>query len=94
MMARHVYVYYRVPHAEASRWHGAARALQQALAGRCAATALQRRPERVDGEWTWMEIYHDVAEDFDTRLQAEVQRLGLDALARHTEVFVDLDAPR
>lgn len=53
---------------------------------------LKRRPTAKDGYHTWMEVYLNTDQDFETQLRAAVNTAGLDALIegpRHTEYFVD-----
>lgn len=90
-----LYIYYRVPAANAGLFQEKALAMQHALARECGVvTALKRRPDEQDGMHTWMEVYLAVADDFETRLNFALAENRLSALidgARHTEKF--LDAP-
>ncbi len=84
------YIYYRVVAADSARVRGAIEELQRLVAARTGVTG--RLLRRHDDPQTWMEVYESVpdAEGFQTLLQEEVQRLGLDELIgspRHTEIF-------
>lgn len=53
---------------------------------------LQRRPEAIDGLHTWMEIYRQIPQGFETDLNRLVQCSGLIPLIhgkRHVEYFMD-----
>lgn len=55
---------------------------------------LQKRPAEQDGMHTWMEIYYQVAPDFEQRLELAYAQTGLQQLQsgeRHMEYFVDVD---
>jgi hypothetical protein len=85
-----VYIYYRVRDDHAARMAPRVRAMQ-ALLG---AGQLKRRPGSNDGLQTWMEIYMDTADGFDTILQGAVRDAGLAEFTqgpRHTEIFTDVE---
>ncbi len=84
----HLYVYYDVPDASASAVRERLSALQAELG-----VVHPRLRRRADRGTTWMEVYEDVAPDFEERLAAAVARHGLAALTgpRHVERFVDAD---
>lgn len=85
-----LYVYYKVPAAQAAALQPAVAALQQALAeAHGVQPQLKRRPGEQDGVQTWMEIYPGVSEGFCAALDAAVTQAGLPG-PRHTEIFVDL----
>ncbi len=88
-----VYVYYDVPLAAIEGVSARVRAMQSAMTGTATRTGLLRRPEAKADAQTWMEIYEDVATDFDTRLRDAVEVHGLAALCgpRHVERFIPLD---
>ncbi|MFZ6742512.1 DUF4936 family protein [Undibacterium sp. JH2W] len=55
---------------------------------------LQRRPTEQDGMHTWMEVYHQVASDFEQRLELAYAQTGLQQLQsgeRHMEYFMDVN---
>jgi len=90
-----IYVYYRVPEANALMLRPRLQSLQQSLAEEYTIQhSLKRRPEPSEGCQTWMEVYHQVPEDFAAALHKAVDDHGLMALIRgerHVEVFVDVD---
>lgn len=93
-----LYVYYRVPAANAALLLPRITAMQASLAAHFKlATALKRRPETQNGTQTWMEIYMalpaEASEDFIAEMELEAQQTGLSGLTegcRHIERFVDL----
>lgn len=89
-----LYVYYKVRAQDAAALAPRVRAIQAALAARCAAAPqLKRRPELRDGLQTWMEIYAGVDAAFGAELERACAGLdGLIAGARRAEVFIDLAA--
>ncbi|HVL75350.1 MAG TPA: DUF4936 family protein [Noviherbaspirillum sp.] len=93
-MARHLYVYYRVPVEHASQMHQRAQALLKSISRECGIVArLQRRPEEKDGRQTWMEVYEAVPAGFEETLERAAEREGMTGLIdgqRHTEIFVDV----
>lgn len=88
-----LYIYYRVPVDKADLLEQQALELQAHLSlQHQVATELKRRPLDKDGMHTWMEVYLDVPEHFDSLLQEAVTASGLPALItgpRHTEHFLD-----
>lgn len=90
-----LYIYYRVPDAQAAQLAPRVRAMQAGLnAAHGVAGQLKRRPGSTDGVQTWMEIYLAAGDGFTAALAAAVQQAGLSAQIdgqRHTEVFTDLD---
>jgi hypothetical protein len=53
---------------------------------------LQRRPEAMDGLYTWMEVYRQIPSDFEASLSAIVNQSSLMPLIqgeRHAEYFMD-----
>ena len=86
----HLYVYYDVPPEQAGAVLARVRAMQAELVG--PPGRLFRRDPVAADRATWMEIYEDVAPDFEGRLAACADRHGLIALTgpRHVERFVDL----
>jgi hypothetical protein len=54
---------------------------------------LKRRPQEKDNRHTWMEVYRNIPENFDTILERAVIQAGLKTLIdgeRHIEHFLDL----
>jgi hypothetical protein len=92
-IAMDLYIYYRVPVANAAALQAQVVAMQQCISRECDIVAqLKRRPEAKDGMHTWMEIYHAVPPDFDAVLARAVSQARLMALIdneRHTEFFLD-----
>lgn len=86
-----VYVYYDVPLAEIDAASRTVRAMQATLAGHASRCALLRRPDAKPAAQTWMEVYEDVSDDFDARLDEAVRAYPLPTTARHTERFVSVD---
>ena len=88
-----LYIYYKVPEAQAAALWPRVQAMQAALAERTGvAGQLRRRPEAKDGRQTWMEVYAATPASFAGALAAAVTQAGLAAAidgARHTEVFTD-----
>jgi hypothetical protein len=95
-----VYVYYKVQDAEAIAMQALVLELQADLSVRCGVPGqLKRRPESVNGQQTWMEVYQRAPGDFAATLELALQQTGLAArLAakfptsgpRHTEIFTDI----
>lgn len=88
-----IYVYYRVRDAHAVQLQPLVSALQADLARRFAVqTGLKHRPQNENGMQTWMEIYLDVPDHFDTALERAAVNADLLPLidgARHIEHFLD-----
>lgn len=91
-----LFVYYKVPEANAAALQARVTAMQAGLAPHCGgAPGLKRRPEASAGLHTWMEVYPAVDADFTVTLDAAARHAGLAALAagpRHSEVFMDLSS--
>lgn len=89
-----LYIYYRVRDAHGAALHRAATAMQAELAARHGvAPQLKRRPQPVDGVWTWMEVYPAVPAGFAAALADAVRAHGLETHTdgpRHTEIFTDI----
>ena len=89
-----LYIYYRVPVAQADAFRREATAMQNGLRRQCNVdAALKRRPDAQDGLHTWMEIYPATAPDFAEKLEQAVAAHSLLAFIdgpRHTEQFLDL----
>lgn len=90
-----LYIYYRVPDAQAAGLAPRVRAMQAHLLSAHGVTGqLKRRPGSSDGLQTWMEIYPAANQRFQAALDAAVQQAGLTEQIngqRHTEVFTDID---
>ncbi len=88
-----LYIYYRVPGADAPVLRSRAAAMQQCLSQEYGiVTGLKRRPQEKDGLQTWMEIYQAVPEGFEAVLERAVAQAGLTTLidgTRHIEYFLD-----
>ncbi len=85
-----LYIYYRVPEANAAQLAPRVQAMQ----ARLGSGQLKRRPGSTDGQQTWMEIYLDTGAGFDAALAAAVHDAALLEQIdgqRHTEVFMDVD---
>ena len=97
-MARELFIYWKVPLAQAEAAHGAAAALMQALAQSQPAlqVRLLRRADEGGDKATFMETYRAPAPGVTAAMQAAIQAeaerafaaLGLPA--RHVEAFEDL----
>ncbi len=93
-----VYVYYKVLETDAVAMQALALELQaHLLLHYGVAGQLKRRPERVDGRQTWMEVYPRAPDDFTATLERAVQHTGLltklpTTGARHTEIFTDISS--
>jgi hypothetical protein len=89
-----LYIYYRVRITDADAFRAKVVAMQDNLAREYGiSTALKRRPAAQDGMHTWMEVYLDVAENFETKLEQAVAANRLSSLIdgnRHMEQFLDL----
>jgi hypothetical protein len=92
-MKTDLYIYYRVRCENAQQLQQRASAMQGDIARRHGIAAeLKRRPAQKDGLDTWMEVYRDVPEEFDTMLEDAIARAELATLiegGRHTEYFLD-----
>lgn len=91
-----LYIYYRVRNEDAAALQVRVSGMQHRLAVDCGvAGSLKRRPEEKDGLQTWMEVYQDVPDGFETSLDAAVARSALPDLIdgpRHIEHFMDIPA--
>ena len=89
-----LYIYYRVRSVQADTLQQQVGRMQAALSREYkVATELKRRPEEQDGYHTWMEVYLDTPEQFESALQQQVTAAGLTALIdgpRHVERFLDV----
>lgn len=88
----HLYVYYKVRAADRVRLAARVRRMQALLGD--VGTALRRRVDNDNETETWMEVYENVAPDFEARLDDAVAGAGLtESIAgpRHLERFVDFD---
>jgi hypothetical protein len=90
-----LYIYYRVPEANAAQLAPRVHAMQaQLAAAHGVAGQLKRRPQAAEGMQTWMEIYPGTGAGFDAALAAAVQQAAvLEQIdgKRHTEVFMDVE---
>lgn len=89
-----LYVYYHVQVADAAVFLTKITEMQDNLRREYGIrTALKRRPEEQDGLHTWMEVYLEVAEGFEAKLEqafASSQLSSMIAGRRHVEHFLDL----
>ena len=89
-----LYVYYQVPHAARDEISRLVRAVQRQLSDEAGITGrLMQRVDAPGPRETWMEIYEDVAADFEALLQATIEARGIEALLcspRHVERFGEL----
>ncbi|MES2538811.1 MAG: DUF4936 family protein [Pseudomonadota bacterium] len=90
-----LYIYYRVPGAQAARLQAAIGTLQARIVREHGVAAgLKRRPGEQDGKQTWMEIYQAIPEGFEAVLAQRVLEADLASMIdgeRHTEHFLDLN---
>jgi len=88
-----LYIYYRVLLDNSEQLLKQATAMQAQLSQQYkVATELKRRPQEADGMHTWMEVYLDVPDGFESVLKQRIAGNQLDALIagpRHTEHFLD-----
>ncbi len=88
-----LYVYYKVPQANAARLEPMVRALLARLAADTGiAGQLKRRPESKDGVQTWMEVFPGVDAGFAALLDTYAGEAGIAGLIdgpRRAEVFVE-----
>ena len=92
-MTTDLYVYYQVRAEHAAALLPRVAAMQAGLsAAHRVSSRLKRRSEMREGLQTWMEVYPDVASEFEAILGRAAQDAGLAALAgaRQTEVFMDM----
>lgn len=88
-----LYIYYRVLLSNSEQLQKQAAAMQAQLSRQYkVATELKRRPQDQDGKHTWMEVYLDVPDGFESVLKQSIAANQLDQLIdgpRHTEHFLD-----
>jgi hypothetical protein len=94
-MARHLYVYYKVPADQAPILRPVARALLERMRSHCAFASLRRRPHVPGDEapQAWLEVYEDVRPEFEATFAAALTAQAAAALRgceRHIEWFEDL----
>ena len=89
-----IYLYYTIREADAANARARVDALQRRLAADYnITTGLRRRPETHDGLQTWMEIYPEVPQGFDSVIEQIAAEEGVTALTtngRHVEYFMEL----
>jgi len=89
-----LYIYYRVSLNNASLLQQRVAAMQAQLSQQYKVAAeLKRRPQARDGMHTWMEVYLDVPDGFESVLKVALADNQLETLLdgpRHTEHFLDL----
>lgn len=90
------YIYYRVSAGQADALQHRVLNMQTKLAKEFSLVGeLKRSPEKRDECHTWMEVYRNVPENFDTILAQAVTQAGIKTLIngeRHLERFLDLSA--
>jgi len=88
-----LYVYYKVPQANAALLEPPVRALLARLAADTGISGqLKRRPESKDGVQTWMEVFPGVDASFSALLESYAREAGIAGLIdgpRRAEVFVE-----
>lgn len=87
-----LYVYYKVPEAQAAQLEPLVRAMQAGLAQDGIAGQLLRRPESKNGLQTWMEVYPRADERLAALVEERAAASGMAALIdgpRRAEVFVE-----
>ena len=88
-----LYIYYRVPLNQSEQLQKQVATMQAELSQQYkVATELKRRPQDKDGMHTWMEVYLDVPESFESVLKQRIVAHQLETLIdgpRHTEHFLD-----
>ncbi|MCC2959451.1 DUF4936 family protein [Massilia sp. IC2-278] len=88
-----LYVYYKVPQANAARLEPPVRALLARLGADTGIHGqLKRRPESKDGVQTWMEVFPGVDANFSALLESYALEAGIAGLIdgpRRAEVFVE-----
>lgn len=87
-----LYVYYKVPDANAAALEPLVRAMQAGLAQEGIGGQLLRRPDSKDGLQTWMEVYPRVEEHLVPVVEARARASGMAGLVdgpRRAEVFVE-----
>lgn len=90
------YIYYLVPVNLASALQHRVLNMQTKLVKEFSLVGeLKRSPKKRDECHTWMEVYRNVPENFDTILEQAVTQAGIKTLIngeRHLERFLDLSA--
>jgi hypothetical protein len=92
-MAKHLYVYYKVPLAELPVVAAAAQDFQASLRRQCRHCAVRVRSEATEtteGLATVMEVYEGVYSNFSTACWATELPSSLSNLKRHEEWFEDV----
>lgn len=87
-----LYVYYKVPEAQAARLEPLVRAMQAHLAEKGVPGQLKRRPESKNGLQTWMEVYAQAGESAAALVEEHALASGMAGLIdgpRRAEVFVE-----
>lgn len=88
-----LYIYYRVRLDNSTQLQQQATAMQAQLSQQYkVATELKRRPQDTDGMHTWMEVYLDVPDGFESVIKQSIAANRLETLIdgpRHTEHFLD-----
>ncbi len=87
-----LYIYYRVPAQHVDALLPRVRAMQARVAKGAARCQLKHRADGGSGSQTWMEVYQQVAPEFEAHLASAVQAAGLAEFiegTRHTEVFTE-----
>ena len=89
------YIYYRVPVEETTRLLQRVRLMFSQIHDQTSVSCeLARRAQPEPGFHTWMEIYHNIPDDFAQRLHAFEQEASLASLivgARHVDDFLPVD---
>lgn len=99
-MAREIYVYWKVPAAQAAAAHTSALALLQRLRSELPGlqVRLLRRADEGGERVTFMETYQAPEPGITAALQAQIEGLAAEAYAavgapaRHVEAFIDLES--
>lgn len=91
-----LYIYYRVRCEHAAELQSRVISMQTLLGKEYSLSpALKRKPDEKDTLHTWMEIYPNIPQNFDTILSNAVLQTGLAPLIegeRHIEYFLDISA--
>ena len=91
---RDLYIYYKVSEQHADALELRLRIMQAELGALTGVYGdIKRRPESRDGMQTWMEVYANTGDGFDTALSAAEHDAALSDLIegeRRTEIFMDL----
>ena len=92
-MAKHLYVYYKVPTAELQSALAQARDFQAQFSRECRACAIRVRPDTSNGLATVMEIYEGIYSNFSHARWLALLPSSLSNLKRHEEWFEDAIEP-